>query len=323
MRADLRNISEIKVLDSHTCGEPTRVLFDFPFELKGKTLKEKLHDFSQKYDYLRFACLGEPRGYEAMVGALLCEPCSEDADFGVIFFNNAGYLGMCVHGTIGLAVTLKYLQKITEGNYKIDTPAGLVGIEVKSDNFITVQNVPSFRFLEGIEIEVGDYGLVRGDVAWGGNWFFLTEDGPSPSLSHLDNLTHFAISVRRSLREANISGKNGEEIDHIEIFGESSDSKSDSRNFVLCPGGEYDRSPCGTGTSAKLACLYASGKLKEGEIWKQASILNTIFEGSVKKREKLLIPFITGSAYITGETKLILQEKDIFCHGIDFCKIES
>jgi 4-hydroxyproline epimerase len=236
---------------------------------------------------------------------------------GVIFFNNVGYLGMCGHGTIGLVTTLAYMGRIQPGIHRIETPVGKVMAELHGTGEVTVTNVPSYRLTANVQVEVQDYGVVRGDVAWGGNWFFLVEDhGQRLSLDRVEELTDFTSRVREALAQQGITGANNQEIDHIELFGPPEDVKADSRNFVLCPGLAYDRSPCGTGTSAKLACLYAAGKLAEGQVWRQESIVGSIFEGSVSKMGELLYPHIKGSAFVNAEADLILDPRDPFCFGL-------
>jgi len=308
-------VQRIRVIDSHTAGEPTRVvLFGFPDLGKG-TMAERLEVFRERFDYLRNAIVNEPRGHSAIVGALLCEPSDETCDAGVIFFNNVGFLKMCGHGTIGLVKTLQFLNRIKLGKIRIETPVGVVAADLDADGSVTVTNVPSYRFAKSVEVEVERYGKVRGDIAWGGNWFFLIEEHPFKlELSNLQQLTDFTGRVREALNKNGVTGANGQEIDHIEIFSKS--ENADSRNFVLCPGIEYDRSPCGTGTSAKLACLYEDGKLGEGENWRQESIIGSIFEGKVKIEDGKIIPIIRGSAFITADNELILDENDPFCYGI-------
>lgn len=308
-------MQRIRVIDSHTAGEPTRVvLHGFPPLRKG-TMQERLEDFRQNFDHLRNAIVNEPRGHSAIVGALLCEPLDKTCDAGVIYFNNVGFLKMCGHGTIGLVKTLEFLHRIGVGKTRIETPVGIVEADLDSQGFVTITNVPSYRYAKDVEIEVEKYGRIRGDIAWGGNWFFLIEDHPlTLKLNNLQQLTDFTVNVREALGRNKITGKGGEEIDHIEIFSKS--EKADSRNFVLCPGIEYDRSPCGTGTSAKLACLYEDGKLKEGEIWRQESIIGSIFEGKVTIVDGKIIPQIRGTAFITGDNELILDENDPFRFGI-------
>ncbi len=310
-----QNVQKIRVIDSHTAGEPTRVVIEgFP-NLSGQTIAEKLEDFRQNYDYLRNAVVNEPRGHSAIVGALLCDPIDKTCDAGVIFFNNVGFLNMCGHGTIGLVKTLEYLGKITVGKTRIETPVGIVEADLDVKGFVTITNVPSYRFAKNVEVEVANFGKVTGDIAWGGNWFFLVEDHPFElELSNLQQLTEFSSQIRKALIENNITGKDGAEIDHIELFSKT--ENADSRNFVLCPGIEYDRSPCGTGTSAKLACLFEDGKIKEGEIWKQESIIGSSFEGEVNIVDGKIIPQIRGTAFMTADSELILDKNDPFRFGI-------
>jgi 4-hydroxyproline epimerase len=310
------NIQKIRVIDSHTGGEPTRVvIYGFPDLGKG-TVREKLEVFKNDFDNLRSSIVREPRGHDAIVGALLCESSIETCVAGVIFFNNVGFLQMCGHGTIGLIKTLEYLGKIDIGKHNIETPVGIVEAELDVDGYVTIENVPSYRFAKNVEIEVENYGTVTGDIAWGGNWFFLIEEHPFElKLGNLEDLTNFTWSIREALTKNEITGENGQEIDHIEIFAPT--ENADSKNFVLCPGREYDRSPCGTGTSAKLACLFEDGKLKEGEVWKQKSIIGSSFEGTVKIIDDKIIPIIKGNAFITAESDLILDENDPFRFGIN------
>jgi 4-hydroxyproline epimerase len=254
-----------------------------------------------------------------MVGALLVEPHEPDCCCGVIFFNNVSTLNMCIHGTIGLAVTLAHLGKIGPGEHRIDTPVGVVVANLHADGSVTVANVPSYRLAADVEVEVPEWGTVKGDISWGGNWFFLIEDqGPKVEFANLESLTTFTWAVRQALECQGITGGDGMEIDHIESFGPPSDpALADSRNFVLCPGKAYDRSPCGTGTSAKLACLHAAGKLQPGEIWRQASILDTVFQGRVEVLpDGKVIPFVTGRAWVNGESVYHFDQADPFRHGI-------
>jgi 4-hydroxyproline epimerase len=252
-----------------------------------------------------------------MVGALLCEPHAPSCAAGVIYFNNVGYLGMCGHGTIGLVATLAYLGRITPGEYRIDTPCGVVTTLLHETGDVSVRNVHSYRSAKAVPVDVPGYGAVRGDIAWGGNWFFLVnQHGKELSLANLENLTDYTWAIRQALARNGITGDGGAEIDHIELFGPSAIPGVHSKNFVLCPGRAYDRSPCGTGTSAKLACLYADGKLVPGEVWRQESIVGSVFEGSIEVIEDRIYPSIKGSAFVTGEADLILDEKDPFCMGI-------
>ncbi len=310
-------ISRIRVIDSHTGGEPTRVIVKGGPELGAGTMAERLEIFKKDFDHIRSAVVNEPRGSDVVVGALLCEPVENDSTAGVIFFNNVGYLGMCGHGTIGLVATLAHMGRIGTGVHIFETPVGKISAELHSSGDITVTNVPSFRLSARTQLEIDGYGTVFGDVAYGGNWFFLVSDhGHQLDLANVDNLSALAWKIRTALNLQGITGSDGSEIDHVELFGPPESSHADSRNFVLCPGGAYDRSPCGTGTSAKLACLYADGKLAEGQVWRQESIVGSIFEGSFSLVENQLYPHIKGSAFVGAEAELILDPRDPFCFGI-------
>jgi 4-hydroxyproline epimerase len=261
--------------------------------------------------------VNEPRGSDALVGALLCEPLDETCVTGVLFFNNVAYLGMCGHGTIGVVATLAHLGRIEPGTHRIETPVGVVVAHLYDNGEVEIANVPSYRHLAGVTVLVPDFGPVTGDVAWGGNWFFLVNDhGQQLTLDNLETLTDFTSRIREALARDGITGADGHEIDHVELFGPSEIGGVDSRNFVLCPGKAYDRSPCGTGTSAKLACLFADGKLREGEVWRQESIVGSIFEGTVAVVDGRVHPHIRGAAFITAESELILDPRDPFCMGI-------
>jgi 4-hydroxyproline epimerase len=287
------SMKRIPIIDSHTGGEPTRVV------LSGVTADE--------LETYRRAIICEPRGHEVIVSALLLEPKDAACAAGVIFFNNVGLLGMCGHGMIGLIATLKHLGRISAGEHRVETPVGIVTATLNDDGRVSIRNVPSFRKAKGIKA-----GGVTGDVAWGGNWFFLVSDhGLHLTLKNVPQLTQASLAMREAVRAAGYP-----EVDHVELFGPPQDVANHSRNFVLCPGGEYDRSPCGTGTSAKLACLAADGKLAPGEVWRQESILGSVFEGSYEAGENAIIPTITGLAFITAETTLILDSADPFRLGI-------
>jgi 4-hydroxyproline epimerase len=300
---------KIRVIDSHTGGEPTRIVIEGGPPLGSGPMSERLDRFRAQFDRYRSAIVNEPRGNDAMVGAILCEPVDAANAAGVIFFNNVGYLNMCGHGTIGLGATLAYLGRIKPGSHTIETPCGDVRIELHETGEVTVGNVPSYRAVKNFIADVKGIGPVKGDIAWGGNWFFLTYDKPCElELHNIEQLTDYTWRVRQAL------ARQHPEIDHIEVFSQS--TKADGKNFVLCPGKAYDRSPCGTGTSAKLACLHADGKLKEGEIWRQESIIGSIFEGSFTLRDGQLLPHIKGSAFVNGDAQLILDERDPFQWGI-------
>ena len=311
------DILRIQVVDSHTGGEPTRLVIGGAPDLGRGAMAERLKNLRTDYDYLRSAVVNEPRGSDVVVGALLCEPEDPTCAAGVIFFNNVGYLGMCGHGTIGLIASLAYLGKLEAGDHRIETPVGVVTATLHADGKVTVNNVRSYRKAANVAVEVPGFGQVHGDVAWGGNWFFLIgEHDLELSLGNVEALTNFTWAVRQALNAAGIAGDNGHEIDHVELFGPSSVPGVNSKNFVLCPGKAYDRSPCGTGTSAKLACLYADGKLREGETWTQESIVGSIFEGRIRVLDRQVYPSITGSAFVNSEATLVLDPRDPFCNGI-------
>ena len=308
----------MKIVDSHTGGEPTRVVIEGGPDLGTGSLRERVHLFAEKYDHVRTSVILEPRGYAAMVGALLCEPTDPRCETGVIFFNNTGYLGMCGHGAIGVAVTLAYLGRIGMGKHLIETPVGVVQVELLGPNEVRIENVPSYCFRSDIAINVDGLGQITGSIAWGGNWFFLVDKTPIElKLENIPALTAAALRIQSTLNENGITGANGEIIDHLEFFGPAESAGADSRNFVLCPGGEYDRSPCGTGTSAKLACLAAKGQLEPGERWVQESIIGSRFTAHYRRvNDNQIIPSIIGKAYVCAETTLIQQAGDPFVHGI-------
>ncbi len=311
------SVRKIRVIDSHTGGEPTRLVISGGPDLGSGPLSARLGRFRAQHDDFRSAVVNEPRGSDVMVGALLCEPVDPACVAGVIFFNNVGYLGMCGHGTIGLVATLSYLDRIKPGEHRIETPVGTVSAILHDGGEVTVNNVPSYRSAAKVAVEIPGFGPVCGDVAWGGNWFFLAEaQGHELALNHVEPLTNFTWAIRQALRTQRITGANGEEIDHIELFGPAQNPGVNSRNFVLCPGKAYDRSPCGTGTSAKLACLYADGKLLEGQVWKQESIVGSVFEGSIKVRDGQVHPSIKGAAFVNADANLVLDPRDPFCMGI-------
>ena len=308
-------MKRLHVIDSHTGGEPTRlVMSGFP-ELVGTSIADQLDHLRTHHDQWRRACLLEPRGNDVLVGALYCAPVTPGATCGVIFFNNAGYLGMCGHGTIGLVASLHYLGLIAPGVHTLDTPVGPVAATLHEDGSVTLRNVPAYRYRQQVPVEVPGHGVVLGDIAWGGNWFFLVSDhGQALQMDNVDALTDYTWAMLKALEAQGIHGADGALIDHIELFAD--DPHADSRNFVMCPGKAYDRSPCGTGTSAKLACLAADGKLAEGELWVQASITGSHFQGRYEWDGERLRPFITGRAYMTADSTLLIDEQDPFAWGI-------
>lgn len=305
----------VRVVDSHTGGEPTRVVLDGAPDLGGGSVADQLKVFRTEHDAFRAAVVNEPRGSDVLVGALLVPPSEVSCAAGVIFFNNVGYLGMCGHGTIGLAVTLARLGRIQPGDHRIETPVGVVTATLHDDGSVSVANVPSHRKAKQVQVEVPGIGPVTGDVAWAGNWFFLVGTHPwKLELTCVEELTDVSWRIRQA-----VNAQGYPEVDHVELFGPPATPGAHSRNFVLCPGKAYDRSPCGTGTSAKLACLAADGKLAEGDAWVQESILGSRFIGSFRWLDQaagVVAPTITGTAHVNAEARLILDAADPFCWGI-------
>ncbi|MFM1768885.1 MAG: hypothetical protein RJA22_1414 [Verrucomicrobiota bacterium] len=308
-------MQRVSIVDSHTGGEPTRVVVSGGPDLGRGTVAERLQVFRERHDHFRSAVVNEPRGSDVLVGALLVDPVDPACAAGVIFFNNVGPLQMCGHGTIGLVVTLAHLGRIQPGSHRIETCVGVVTATLHPDGSVSIENVPSYRKVKGARVEVPGIGAVAGDVAWGGNWFFLVEDHGLPlGLGNVDRLTDYAWKVRQA-----VNGQGYPEVDHIELFGPPQGPGGHSRNFVLCPGKAYDRSPCGTGTSAKLACLAADGKLAEGQPWVQESILGSTFTGRFAWTDRAaghVRPTITGTAHVNAEATLLLDERDPLCWGI-------
>ncbi|TXL81717.1 hydroxyproline-2-epimerase [Vineibacter terrae] len=308
----------MRVIDSHTEGEPTRIIVDGGPDLGSGPLDQRRQRFAEAFDHIRSFTVNEPRGYDALVGALLCEPCDPSCAAGLIFFNNVGFLGMCGHATIGAAVTLAHLGRIAPGTHRFETPVGAVSVDLIDKNYVSIENVRSYRHLKDVPVDVEGLGVVTGDVGWGGNWFFLTDAAPCPLVSgNIPELTRAAQSIQTALRTSGVTGAGGADIDHIEIFGPPQGPEANSRSFVLCPGGAYDRSPCGTGTSAKLACMAADGTLRAGDRWVQESIIGSRFDASYRlDREGHIIPRIGGRAFICGEATLHEDPADPFRHGI-------
>lgn len=308
-------MQRISVIDSHTGGEPTRVVISGASNLGGGTVARQGEVFRQEHDKFRSAVVCEPRGNDVLVGALLVEPSDSSCTVGVIFFNNVGVLGMCGHGTIGLMVTLAHLGRISAGVHRIETVVGVVTATLHEDGSVSVINVPSYRTAKNVSVTLDDGSVVVGDVAWGGNWFFLVEQQRlSLEPTNAKALTDYAQRIRRA-----VNAQGYPEVDHVDLFSVAQSAGANSRNFMLCPGGAYDRSPCGTGTSAKLACLAADGKLAEGERWIQESMIGSRFTGSFQWQDRnagRVLPTITGTAFITAESTLLLDDRDPFSHGI-------
>jgi len=308
----MKVMQRIGVIDSHTGGEPTRLVVEGAPDLGGGTLAERAQRFRATFDAWRSAIVNEPRGSDAMVGALLCEPDRADCQVGAIFFNNVGLLGMCGHGTIGLVASLAHRGDLRPGALRVDTPVGAVDAQLHDNGEVSIGNVPSYR-KACATIDVPGIGAVRGDVAWGGNWFFLSDAcGEELQLDNIEELTQRAWRIRQA-----VNAQGFPQVDHVELFAAS--PRADSRNFVLCPGKAYDRSPCGTGTSAKLACLAADGKLAEHAAWVQESIVGSTFTARYRWLDRgkgEIAPTVTGSAHVTAEAILLLDPDDPFRWGI-------
>jgi 4-hydroxyproline epimerase len=308
-------MQRIRVIDSHTGGEPTRVVVDGMPDLGGGSLAARRERFVKEFDRYRAACINEPRGSDVIVGALLVEPADKSCAAGVIFFNNVGVIGMCGHGTIGLMITLAHLGRIKPGEHRIDTPVGVVTARLDKNGLVSVENVPSWRARKAVTVEVEALGRVTGDIAWGGNWFYLVENhGQILEMKNVEALTDASWRIRQALNAQGFP-----DVDHVELLGPAATREASARNFVLCPGKAYDRSPCGTGTSAKLACLAADGKLAEGESWVQESVVGSRFTASYRWLDRAagkVIPTIEGTAFITAESTLVLDDRDPFCWGI-------
>jgi 4-hydroxyproline epimerase len=304
--------TRIQFLDSHTGGEPTRLVLAGGPDLGRGPLTERVKIFKEQHDAFRSAVVNEPRGSDVMVGALLCEPHAPGCQFGVIFFNNVGYLGMCGHGTIGLVVSLAHLGKIKPGSVKIDTPVGSIDAVLHANGEVSFDNVPSYRKEKELSLYLPGVGDVMCDLAWGGNWFCLIQDHDQKlEPANLPQLLDYTARIRQAVNDSGFP-----EIDHVELFAPSATPGVASRNFVLCPGKAYDRSPCGTGTSAKLACLAADGKLAPGVEWVQESIIGSTFRGKYRRQGDKIIPTITGTAFVMAEGTLLQDPLDPFRAGI-------
>lgn len=311
----------LRFVDSHTAGEPTRVILDGWQQPAGATMHERRESLRRDADDLRRAVVCEPRGHAAIVGALLTPAVNADSAAGIVFFNNETYLGMCGHGLIGVVRTLAHLGRLAPGTSRFDTPVGTVAAELHDDGSVSFANVPAFCARKDVRLDVPGYGCVTGDIAFGGNWFFITHvPGERIALDRATELTAATRAIQRAIDDAGLrhmgEGETAGELDHIELSGPPSRGDADARNFVLCSGGEYDRSPCGTGTCAVMATRHARGELALGQRWRQESVTGSLFTGWLTEREDgALVPHIRGSAFITGEGTLRLDPADPFRFG--------
>jgi 4-hydroxyproline epimerase len=307
---------DLRVVDSHTGGEPTRLVVKGVPELGGD-VHQRLAALRDEHDWIRTTLCLEPRGSGVAVGAAMFPPSREGCTVDLVFFNNEGYLGMCGHGTIGVLVSLAWMGDSEPGEVVFNTVAGPVRAELLDRNTARFVNAPAWRSQKGARVNVLGNGDLVGDVAYGGNWFFLASGhGMQVTASEIPALTEFTAKVMDALWDQGVTGDNGARIDHVELFGPPERPDADSKNFVLCPGKQYDRSPCGTGTCAKLACLYGDGALAEGEVWRQESIIGSLFECSFSLENGAMLPSVTGSAWVTGETVVLREPSDPYRNGI-------
>ena len=306
------------VIDSHTGGEPTRVILDGGPDLGSGSLSERAQLLADNHKRFYQSVILEPRGQTAMVGALLVAPVDPDCVTGVIYFDANAVLGMCGHGTVGLVVTLAHLGRIGIGSHKIETPVGIIEAHLSDHNTVSITNIESRRTRKAVEVEVEELGVVTGDVAYGGNWFFIVEPSPIPiGVGNIRALTDAAIAIRSATIAQGVVGDNGQLMDHVIFQGPSSDDKIHSRNFVLCPDDAYDRSPCGTGSSARLACLAADSRLEPGQEITQESVIGSSYRLSYQKSPTGgVIPKIVGRAHIMAESTLFFHKDDPFKNGI-------
>lgn len=322
-------MQNLKIIDSHTGGEPTRIVVDgLPDEIalaKYGSIEKRAQILIEKFDWIRTSLCNEPRGSEVMVGAVCVEPSDPDCDTGIIFFNNVGLLGMCGHGTMALAVVLHHLGRTQTGVLRVDTQVGAVEALLAEDGYtVSIQNVPSFRYAESVALDVPILNkTVHGDISWGGNWFFMVADhGVAVDSLHLDELSHVAQAIQDRIIESGLTADShylGGIINHIELFGPASDpAHADSRSYVLCPGKQYDRSPCGTGVSAKVASLAASGALPAEQLHRQESIIGSVFQSSwvPASTSGQIVPTITGKAWVNGQLTMVFDPSDPFASGI-------
>lgn len=306
----------MRVVDSHTGGEPTRIVVDGLPDLAGNTIVERRDAMRSDHDWVRTALIDEPRGSDVVVGAALVPAASPDCHAGVLFFNNVGYLPMCGHGLIGVVTTLAYLGEIEPGTHRFETPAGVVTTTLAADGRVTFQNVPSYRYRADVGLDIPGEGCIRGDIAWGGNWFFLVSDHDRPiDANRIHHLTEFTSLIRATLEASGITGRAGEPIDHIELIANEGSGRHHYKNFVLCPGMAYDRSPCGTGSSAKVACLAEDGQLLESEMIRIRGIAGETFEATYQRRGSEIVPSVTGRAFVTAESKIVFDPEDPFRYG--------
>jgi 4-hydroxyproline epimerase len=311
----------LRVIDSHTIGEPTRVVIDESLvaglDLGLGSVRERRDRFRDRYDHVRSALVGDPRGTNAMVGVILVPPADPSCRFGAFYVNRVGYLDMCGHATIGLAVTLGSQGIIEPGSFRLETPAGVVGVMWHGGGAASFECVPPRRIAKGLALACDDGSRVTGDVATSGLWFFICRDhGLAVEPAAIPALTERAWSIRRALEARGITGDGGEVIDHVVLLGPPREPGNDGRAFVLCPDGAFDRSPCGTGTSALVGCLLDDGILAEGRTWRQESVLGGVYEARIRREQGVAVPTVRGRAWLTAETTLHFAADDPYRIGL-------
>lgn len=325
----------IQAIDSHTAGEATRIVVGGIPNIKGNTMPEKKQYLEDHLDHIRTAIMLEPRGHNDMFGSVMTQPCDPDADFGIIFMDGGGYLNMCGHGSIG-AMTVAVetgVVPMEEPVTKVvmEAPAGIIKGDVKVENgkvqSVSIFNVPAFLYKKDQEVELPGVGKVKFDISFGGSFFAIvhaSQLGLKIEPKNAAKLTDMAMELRDIInKEIEIQHPTLEHIktvDLVEIWDEPTNEKATYKNVVIFGQGQVDRSPCGTGTSAKLATLHARGELKEGEKFVYESILGTLFEGEIVGTTKVgefdaVLPKITGSAYMTGFNNFLIDEDDPVKYG--------
>jgi len=312
----------LRVIDSHTIGEPTRVVIDDTLvaglDLGGGSVRERCDRFRERYDHVRRAIVCDPRGAVAMVGVILLPPADPKCRFGAFYVNRVGFLDMCGHATIGLAVTLGRLGHVEPGSFRLETPAGVVGVTWHGGSEASFECVPPRRIHKTLSLDCDDGSRVTGDVATSGLWFFLCRDHGLPvEPAAIPALTARAWAIRRGLEAAGITGDSGAVIDHVVLLGPPLERVNDGRAFVLCPDGAFDRSPCGTGTSALVGCLFEDGVIGEAQVWRQESVLGGVYEASIRREGGILVPTVRGRAWLTGETTLYFAADDPYREGLE------
>ena len=327
----------IYAVDTHTEGQPTRIIISGLPKIKGSTMIERKNYLQKNYDFIRKSLLHEPRGHKDMFGAIITPPIHEEADFGIIFIDDGGYLDMCGHGTIGVMTAavetglVKPVEPVNEVN--VDTPAGLIKgkakVKGKYVEEVTIKNVPSFLYKKNVKIHVDEIGKIKVDISYGGNFFALVDADEIKipiELKNIEKLTKIGLEIRDKINKK-VKVKHPTQditsVDLVEIYKHK--GKNRCKNVVIFGAGQFDRSPCGTGTSAKLADLYTRGEIKENEVFINESITGSVFKGKIVGFTKVgkfnaVIPEITGRAWITGFNHYVIDPKDPLKYGFSIKK---